>query len=148
MMRSMSVWCSLIATGARSRKGYLYGSYIGARGGRYGNQGAVRQFLGAEEPIGAANALGASIPATVSAMRKAVCSFMWGELSSFWGWCFCASTVATCRLRSGGSVRPFTHDNDELRHWLGRIRGGATHHRRVGHIRAPRRAIYAWNFKH
>jgi hypothetical protein len=67
MMRSMSVWCSLIATGARSRKGYLYGSYIGARGGRYGNQGAVRQFLGAEEPIGAANALGASIPATVSA---------------------------------------------------------------------------------
>ena len=55
----------------------------------------VRQILAAEDGIAVANALGAHIPATAPAMGKAICSAVCSKLSSFWEWCFCASTVAT-----------------------------------------------------
>jgi len=55
----------------------------------------IQQFAAAAEGIGVANALGMNIPATAPAMGKAICSFICGKLSSFWGWCFCASTVVT-----------------------------------------------------
>lgn len=55
----------------------------------------ARQVLAAEEGITVANALGANIPTTAPAMGKVICSAVCSKLSSFWGWCFCASTVAT-----------------------------------------------------
>jgi len=58
----------------------------------------IQQFAAAAEGIGVANALGMNIPATAPAMGKAICSFICGKLSSFWGWCFCSSAVSSYAL--------------------------------------------------
>jgi hypothetical protein len=54
----------------------------------------VREILAAKGAFEAANVAGANVPTTIPTMGKAVCSWLCGKLSSFWGWCFCASSVA------------------------------------------------------
>ena len=58
-------------------------------------QRASREFASAQYALGAANVLGAPVPTTVPTLGAKVCSFVCAKLSSFWGWSFCSSALAT-----------------------------------------------------
>lgn len=55
----------------------------------------AREILATHGALELAYTAGVNVPTTIPAMGKAACSWICGKLSSFWGWCFCASPVAS-----------------------------------------------------
>jgi hypothetical protein len=58
----------------------------------------VREIMATKGALEVADTLGVHVPTTIPTMGKAACSWICGKLSSFWGWCFCSSAVASYAL--------------------------------------------------